>query len=195
MIGANGTVGNKVYAALSKKHEVITAGRNSGSLEVDIAEPDSVEAMYKTAGSFDAVVVAAGSAKMVPLQEMTGNDLLSGIHSKLMGQINVVLAGQHMINAGGSFTLISGILAEDPIQNGIGLSVVNGALNSFVIAAANELKNDVRINVVSPGLVEDSYEALGKYFPGHNPASMKRVVNAFVKSVEGVRTGEIIKVY
>jgi len=188
LIGANGTVGSKVFAELSKKHEVITAGRNSGSLKVDIADPDSIEAMYKTAGRFDAVVVAAGSAKMAPLQEMTGNDFLSGIHSKLMGQINVVLSGQHQINAGGSFTLISGILAEDPIQNGTSLSVVNGAINSFVIAAANELKNDVRINVVSPGLVEDSYEALGEYFPGHNPAPMDRVVKAFVKSVEGVRT-------
>jgi NAD(P)-dependent dehydrogenase (short-subunit alcohol dehydrogenase family) len=132
---------------------------------------------------------------MAPLQEMKGEDFMSGIYSKLMGQINLVLAGQHTINAGGSFTLISGILAEDPIQNGVSLSVVNGAINSFVIAAANELKNDVRINAVSPGLVEDSYEAMGKYFPGHNPVPMNRVVNAFVKSVEGVRTGEIIKVY
>ncbi|WP_262501766.1 hypothetical protein [Pontibacter korlensis] len=43
--------------------------------------------------------------------------------------------------------------------------------------------------------MEDSMEAIGSYFPGHNPVSMERVVNGYLKSVEGICTGEVIKVY
>ncbi len=35
-----------------------------------------------------------------------------------MGQINLVLIGQHYIRAKGSFTLTSGSLAEDPVVLG-----------------------------------------------------------------------------
>lgn len=114
----------------------------------------------------------------------------------MMGQINLVLYGQHYISHGGSFTLTSGILADDPIRGGAVLSAINGAVNGFVLAASGELVTKaVRINAVSPGMVEDSVEELAPFFPGHTPASMPRVIDAYIKSVEGIRTGEIIKVY
>jgi NAD(P)-dependent dehydrogenase (short-subunit alcohol dehydrogenase family) len=104
------------------------------------------------------------------------------------------LIGQHYINPKGSFTLTTGILAEDPVYKGSNLSMVNGGINSFVIAAAIELENNVRINVVSPGVVEDSTH-LFSFFPGHIPVQMDNVVAAYVKSVEGFITGKIIRVF
>ena len=38
----------------------------------------------------------------------------------------------------------------------------------------------------------EKYEA---YFPGHNAIPMKKVVNGYVKCVEGKGTGEIIRMY
>jgi hypothetical protein len=73
--------------------------------------------------------------------------------------------------------------------------MVNGAIHSFVKAACLELKNGIRINVVSSGLVEDAVEKYEAYFPGHNPIPMKKVINGYVKSVEGKATGEIIRMY
>ena len=58
-----------------------------------------------------------------------------------------------------------------------------------------ELKNEIRINVVSSGLVEDSIEKYEDYFPGHNPIPMNKVINGYKKSVEGKGTGEIIRMY
>lgn len=49
--------------------------------------------------------------------------------------------------------------------------------------------------MVSSGLVEDAVDHYEEYFPGHNPIPMKKVVNGFVKSVEGAGTGEIIRMY
>lgn len=45
------------------------------------------------------------------------------------------------------------------------------------------------------GLVEDAIEKYETYFPGHNPIPMKKVINGYVKSVEGKGTGEIIRMY
>ncbi|HBR57634.1 MAG TPA: hypothetical protein DEA22_09215 [Blastocatellia bacterium] len=73
--------------------------------------------------------------------------------------------------------------------------MVNGGLNSFVAAAAEELPRGIRINVVCPTIVEDSAQAYGRIFAGFDPVPMKRVVNGYVKSVEGGATGRIIRVY
>ena len=125
---------------------------------------------------------------------MKDADFRKGIDSKLMGQVNLVLIGQQYINPKGSFTLTSGILSSDPIRNGANLSAINGAINSFTIAAAIELENNVRINTISPGVVEDSPQ-LFPSFPGHIPVAMDRVVAAYIKSVEGAITGQIIEVF
>ncbi|GAA4333843.1 short chain dehydrogenase [Mucilaginibacter gynuensis] len=194
IVGAIGTIGKKVTEALQGDHEIITAGSKSGDLQVDITSPESIEAFYKQTGNFDALVSTTGSGHFGPLKSTTPADFKKGIDSKLLGQINLVLIGQHYINPKGSFTLTSGILSEDPVVNGVNLSTLNGGLNSFVIGAAIELENDVRINAVSPGVVEDS-PGYFPYFPGHIPVTMDKVVVAYIRSVLGAGTGQVIKVY
>jgi len=125
---------------------------------------------------------------------MTDADFRKGIDSKLLGQINLVLIGQHHINPKGSFTLTSGILSEDPVVMGAALSAVNGAIDSFVRAAAIELADGVRINAVSPGVVEDS-PGFFPFFPGHIPVKMQHVAQAYLKSVSGAHTGQVFKVF
>ena len=147
----------------------------------------------KQAGSFDALICTAGDAWFGPLKTMTDQDFRKGIDSKLMGQVNLVLIGQHHIKPKGSFTLISGVLTHDPVVSGANPSAVNGAIEAFVRAAAIELDHGVRINAVSPTVVEESPEYF-PYFPGHLPVSMKQVVNGFHKSVLGAGTGQVIKV-
>jgi len=194
IIGASGTIGKKVTEVLQGRHEIITAGSKSGAFQLDITSPESIEAFYKQVGSFDALISTTGSGHFGPLASTTPADFKKGIESKLLGQVNLVLIGQHHINPKGSFTLTSGILSEDPVVNGVNLGAINGGLNSFVIGAAIELQNGVRINVVSPGVVEDS-PGYFEYFPGHEPVSMDKVANAYVKSVLGAITGQVIKVF
>ena len=195
IIGGNGTIGKKVSHHFSKKHEVIIGGRNSGEVTVDIAESKSIEAMFESIGTLDAVVCIAGEAKWAPFDSMVEEDFYFGLKSKLMGQVNLVRIGQKYLNAGGSFTLTTGILADHPVMLTTSPAMVNGAIHSFVKAAALELENGIRINVVSSGLVEDAIDKYEAYFPGHNPIPMKKVINGYVKSVEGKGTGEIIRMY
>ena len=195
IIGGVGTIGRHVSARFSKDHQVIIAGRNSGEIAVDIADPASIEAMYKSVGPVDAVVCIAGEAKWDTFENLSEADFDIGLRSKLMGQVNLVRLGVGFVRPGGSFTLSTGILADHPVPMTTSAALVNGGIHSFVRAAALELQNGVRINVVSSGLVEDAAEKYEAYFPGHNPIPMWKVVNGYLRSVLGAGTGEIIRMY
>ena len=195
IIGGEGTIGKKVSNHFSKKHEVLIAGRNSGDIVVDIVNSQSIQAMFESIGNVDAVVCIAGDAKWAAFDSMIEEDFYIGLKSKLMGQVNLVRIGQKYLNAGGSFTLSTGILADHPVELTSSPAMVNGGIHSFVKAVSLELQNGIRINVVSSGLVEDAVDKYEAYFPGHNPIPMKKVINGYVKSVEGKGTGEIIRMY
>lgn len=195
IIGGNGTIGKKVSAHFSKKHEVIIAGKTSGEVNLDMGDSQSIQAMFEKVGKVDAVICAAGEAKWAEFTSLTEDDFYIGIKSKLMGQVNLVRIGLNYINPGGSFTLSSGILADHPVHMTTSAAMVGGGINSFVKAAALEMTDNVRINVVSSGLVEDAVDIYEAYFPGHNPIPMKKVVNCFIKSVEGRGNGEVIRMY
>lgn len=195
IIGGKGTIGKKVSDHFSKKHEIIIGGRKSGDVIVDITDSSSVEAMFESIGNIDAVVCIAGEAKWAAFDSMTEEDFYVGLKSKLMGQVNLVRMGQNYINPGGSITLSTGILADHPVVLTTSAAMVNGGIHSFVKAVCLELKNGIRINVVSSGLVEDAIDKYEAYFPGHNPIPMKKVINGYVKSVEGKGSGEIIRMY
>ncbi len=195
IIGGKGTIGKKVSSHFSKDHAVLIGGRNSGDVQVDIADSESIKAMFESNANIDAVVCIAGEAKWAAFDTMTEEDFYIGLRSKLMGQVNLVRIGQDYLNAGGSFTLTTGILADDPVMLTSSPAMVNGGIHSFVKAAAMEMKNGHRINVVSSGLVEDALDKYEAYFPGHNPIPMHKVVNGYVKSVQGKGNGEIIRIY
>jgi NAD(P)-dependent dehydrogenase (short-subunit alcohol dehydrogenase family) len=190
IVGASGTIGKAVAAELSQRHEIIAAGRSSGDVRVNIADVESIRAMFEQVGSVGAVACAAGNVHFGPLEAMTTQQFDLGLRDKLMGQINLVLVGREFVEPGGSFTLISGVLTHDPVRYGASASTVNGGIESFVRAAAIELPQH-RINAVSPTVLEESLDAYGPYFRGFEAVSAKRVALAFSKSIEGLQTGRI----
>ena len=156
VIGAEGDIGRAACAALSAGHEIIKVGRSSGDIHADIADRASIEEMYRATGKVDAVVSAAGTVHFGPLSDFTEEQFMLGLTNKVMGQVNLVLAGLNHVKDGGSFTLTSGVLDRDPIRMGTGAATANGALGGFVLGAAIEMPRGLRINVVSPGLLEVS---------------------------------------
>ncbi|NER12128.1 short chain dehydrogenase [Leptobacterium flavescens] len=194
IIGGKGTIGKKVAARLAEKHEVILAGRKEADIQVDITDSNSITKMYEAVSGIDAVVCIAGEAKWDYFDKLTEEDFYIGIKSKLMGQVNLVRIGQHYINPNGSFTLTTGILADDPVVMTTSAALVNGGIHSFVKATALELQNGVRINAVSSGLVEDAVDKYQDYFPGHNAVPMHKVINGYIKSIEGKINGEVVRI-
>ncbi len=194
IIGARGSVGRTVIETLEDRHDLIRAGVTSGDVQVDLENIESVHAMYKQVGNIDAVVVAIGHGHFGPVGEMTGELWMKGILHKALPQINTVLVGLPWINDRGSFTLTSGVLNRDPIAGCASVASANGAIDGFVLGAAGDMPRGVRINSVSPGLLENSVDRYSGKFPGHEPVSSRRVGLAFEKSIEGVLTGQIIRV-
>ena len=194
IIGGNGTIGKKVTERLSNKHEVIVAGRSSGDLTVDFSDAHSIKNMFESVGMLDAIVAIAGDAKWDKFNNLSEDDFYIGIKSKLMGQVNVVRIGKDYLNENGSITLSTGILADDPVDMTTSAAMVNGGIHSFVRAVALELENGIRINAVSSDLVEDAFEKYKDYFPGNTPVPMHKIVDGYVKSIEGRITGRILRI-
>lgn len=194
IVGASGTMGQHLTNTLKKDHEVVTAATKGCDIQVDITSTDSIENMFKQVGAFDALISTAGPTFVGPWKKLTDKEFRKGVEGKMMGQINLVLIGQHYINPKGSFTLISGALTHDPQLNFANASAANGAIEGFVKAAAIELSNGVRINAVSPTVIEASPQYF-PYFPGDIPVTMQQLEYGFRKAVFGANTGQIIKPY
>jgi NAD(P)-dependent dehydrogenase (short-subunit alcohol dehydrogenase family) len=195
IVGGTGTIGSAVAKELSERHEVIKIGRQQGDIQVDVTDQESIITMYKRIASFDAMVATIGKIKFAPLTELKADDYAIGIQHKLMSQINLVLQGLNYINDGGSFTLTSGILSDDPIRCGSSASMVNGGIDAFVKAAAIEMPRGIRINSISPTVLTESWDKFGNYFHGFESTSSQRVAKAYSKSIEGAQTGQVYKVW
>jgi len=195
IVGANGILGKAVAAELGAQHEIVGASRSHGEVRVDLRDTASVETMFRDVGPVDAVISAAGKVPFAPLGELTEAQYLEGLQDKLLGQIRLVRGGTPHVRDGGSFTLITGILTEQPILSGAVASTVNGAVEAFVRAAAIELPRGIRINVVSPNVLTEAMDAYAPYFRGFEPVSAARAAMAFSRSVEGRQTGQVYKVW
>ncbi|MGE8283068.1 MAG: short chain dehydrogenase [Stenotrophomonas lactitubi] len=196
LVGASGTLGQAVARHLGQQHEILAAGRRSGSLRVDLTDDTSVRELFAQTGPVDAVISTTGKLHFGPLQQMTPEQFNVGLQDKLLGQVRLALAAQHHLNAGGSITLTSGIVSAQPIRDGANATAVNHALEGFVRAAALELlPRGLRINVVSPNVLVESMEAYGPYFPGFEAVTAQRAALAFQRAVEGIQSGETITVW
>src|SRR5215471_7453956 len=71
VVGATGTIGSAVVAALARRYEVIAASLSRASLHVDLADRASIASLLKSAGQVDAIVSAAGVARFAPLSQLS----------------------------------------------------------------------------------------------------------------------------
>jgi NADP-dependent 3-hydroxy acid dehydrogenase YdfG len=195
LIGASGTLGKKVDFVLSETaHQVVRIGRKGGDVLANLSDPKGLAATYEKLKPFDAVAIAAGDVAFGPLAELTREQWQFSFNSKLLGQISAVQQALPYINDGGSFTLIGGLFSEEPIPMGSAASTVNRALEGFVVAAAIELPRGLRINLVSPTLLEESMPQFGGFAPGVIPVPASTAAQAYKRSILGAHTGQIYKV-
>ena len=190
LIGASGTIGSAVANELEQRHDVLRIGRTRGDYQVDISSSASIRSLFEQTGRFDALVCAAGNVTFAALEDMTEEHFALGLNDKLMGQVNLLLIGREFINDGGSSTFTTGITSHDPIRTGSSASLVNGAIDAFVKAAAIELPRGLRVNSVSPNVLVEAMPAYAPYFRGFKPVPAADVALAYAKSVEGLQTGQ-----
>ncbi|MFO8099372.1 MAG: short chain dehydrogenase [Salinibacter sp.] len=190
VVGGTGTIGQAVVDALEERHRVIAAGHTRGDVQVDLADPSSIERLYEAVEPIDAVVSCAGEAAFGALGALDDDDFDKSLSNKLMGQVNLVRRGLDAVRDDGSFTLTSGVLSQEPMEGSAAISLVNAGLEGFVRAAALELPRGLRVNVVSPPWVSETLEAMGEDPSMGRPAA--EVATAYVKSVEEEQNGWIL---
>lgn len=191
VVGATGTIGKAVVAGLSARHEVIQASHHRSAERVDMSDVASIRALFDRVGKVDAIISTAGNAKFAPFASLSDADFQFSLDNKLMGQVNLARLGIESLNAGGSITLTSGILAQQPMPGSGAISLVNAGLEGFTRAAALEAPRGIRVNCVSPPWVSETLTSMGMNPSGGLPSAT--VAQSYVESVEGSAKGRIFE--
>ncbi|WIX88858.1 short chain dehydrogenase [Amycolatopsis sp. DG1A-15b] len=186
LLGATGLVGRAVAAALEPRHEVVPVSRTS-PVGADLADPASLDTVFDTGA--DAVVCCAANVPLRPLAELTDAQVLDDLRAKLLGQVALARRAARRLPAGGSITLTGGTFTEPIPGSGLG-ALVNAGLEGFVRSAAAELPRGPRINVVSPGWISETLEAMGEDGSGGTPVAV--VAEAYRALVEGDANGRTV---
>lgn len=195
LVGANGNIGKFISEELSHDTEVISVGHQQGDFQVDLADPVTIKALFKKTGPIDAVICAASRGVVFkPISEMTIEDYEASTKQKLFGQITLALEAMKHLKDKGSVTLTSGCMNVDFVKDGSAAAMINNAIEGFVKAAALDAERGIRLNIVSPDLLEVSAEAYKDYFPGFNTVPGDKVAKAYRKSVYGMQTGQVYRV-
>jgi len=192
VIGASGTIGQAVSELLEQHNKVIRVGNRQGDHTVDLSSKTSIETLFESIGSCDAVVCAAGHSRFAKLTEASDDDFLSSIMNKLMGQVNLTRVALHYLTSNGSITITTGLLAREPWPGTVPTALVNAALEGFVGAAALDVSNSIRINAVSPILVSETAVKMGIDKSG--TMSVTEIAKAYQAAVEGDMTGQVLDV-
>ena len=192
VVGATGTIGSAVAAALATDgNEVITAARSGADHHLDISDADGMRSLFARLGPLAGIVSCAGSARFVPLLESSDEDWAFSLANKLMGQVNLVRFGAAQVAEGGAITLSTGVLANAPMPGSSILSTVNAGLQGFVRSCALDVPQ-LRVNAVSPGWVAETLAGMGEDPAGGTPAA--EVAQVYLRAVKTAPAGEVLGV-
>ena len=145
-----------VIASRSEEKLRKAAGEIQGKVEpipVNTLEEASLKALFDRVGEFDHLATPGSEAARGPFLELDLRAAKAGFDSKFWGQYLAAKHGAPKIRAGGSITLVSGAYSQRPGKGASLLTAINSAVEGLGRALAVEL-SPIRVNVVSPGLVD-----------------------------------------
>ena len=192
VVGATGRLGREVVSGLTD-YEVIRAGRSGPDLIIDALDFESVSDVFASVGTFDGLISCIGGTPFKTFEELTMEDFALGLSKKCFSQLNLAKAAIPYLTENGSITLTSGIIGDEPILAGSCAAAANGALNTCVSTLAAEYAGKVRINIVSPSIIENSVEDYGMLFDGFEPTSKKRIVEAYRRTISAPISGRVLR--
>ena len=191
VVGSTGRLGRVVVSGL-EDYEVIRAGRSGPDLKIDALDFESVSNVFASVGSFDGLVSCIGGTPFKTFEELTMEDFATGLSKKCFSQLNLAKAAIPFLTENGSITLTSGIIGDEPILSGSCAAAANGALNMCVSTLAAEYAGRLRINIVSPSIIENSVEDYGMVFDGFEPTSEKRIIEAYRRTISAPISGRVL---
>jgi NAD(P)-dependent dehydrogenase (short-subunit alcohol dehydrogenase family) len=192
VVGSTGRLGRVVVSGL-EDYEVIRAGRSGPDLKIDALDFESVSDVFASVGSFDGLVSCIGGTPFKTFEKLTMEDFATGLSKKCFSQLNLAKAAIPFLTENGSITLTSGIIGDEPILAGSCAAAANGALNMCVSTLAAEYAGKLRINIVSPSIIENSVEDYGMLFDGFEPTSEKRIIEVYRRTISAPISGRVLR--
>ncbi len=187
VVGSSGIVGGAVARLLaSRDYEVLGLSRHS-TPALDLARPGTITGALDQV-EFDALVCTAANTPMQPVADLDSDVLQTAVVGKLFGQLALLIAALRRDPPPVSVTLTSGEYGTTTPQMAAG-ALVNAGLEQFVRHAATEIGPETRLNVVRPGWVQETLDALGLDRSG-TPASV--IAQTYLAAIEGTAHGEIL---
>lgn len=172
IIAASSGIGAAVVEQLTEQgHQIYATSRESGfDAQLDATDFDAVEQVFKEAGEVDGVVCCAGSLLLKGAAHTSFDEYMATIHASLTTSFATVRAAAKHMKNGGSVVLISSAAAMEGLANHEAIAAAKGGIISLArSAAATYANNNLRFNVIAPGLTKTKLtEQLTS-----NPASIK----------------------
>jgi NAD(P)-dependent dehydrogenase (short-subunit alcohol dehydrogenase family) len=137
--------------------EIAPGGAVSGAAMFDVRDADAVQegiALLAESGPFDAVVNAAGLARVAALDEITPRGWNLLIDVNLTGAFHVIRAVSPHLSSGASIVMISSVDSELPVSGLAHYCASKAGVDALMRSVALELgPRGIRCNVVAPGVV------------------------------------------
>lgn len=205
-LGATVTIASRNLEKLAAAASEIGGGVRVSPL--DTTNEQTVEAWAAALGPVDHLVISASSAAHGAFADLPTDDLRSMFEAKFTGPYVTAREVLPYLQAGGSITFFSGVLSRRPAVGATGLAAVNAAVEALSKGLAQELAGRVRVNCISPGMVDTEayasmtsearaamYEQVGASLPvgriGHSAEIAQAVVMAMTN---GYLTGAVLDV-
>jgi len=224
VLGATGRLGGGIARALARRGDrVVLTARDRGKLEalaaevgplpgtaapfvradlVDESAPEAiVQGIRASTGRIDDIVIACGPSPRTPFESLRREDLRHTLAVHAVAPLLLVhaLAGD-LTEARGTVVALTDAGVTRPYTNHVAYLTAKGALQTGLRALAVELAPEVRVNMVSLGIVVDP-DADGDPLQMHRLAtrsplgrfgSVEEVVHVVVSLLDATwATGEI----
>lgn len=168
-----GTSGIGLATALNlfeKGNSVVVTGRDSARIEsvrnkhpgltahaVDASVTKDLTSFFENVGPISDLVLCVSGAKGAGVfRDLCLEDLALGFQEKFFTQVRAAQMALPFLLPQGSITFVTAISARAANPGTAGLAAINGAIEAMIKPLAKELM-PMRVNAVSPGVVETSW--------------------------------------
>jgi NAD(P)-dependent dehydrogenase (short-subunit alcohol dehydrogenase family) len=160
IIAASSSIGQALTSALTAQGDtVFTTARDKSKITPDLildaTDFDAVSDAFRMAGIIDGVVNCSGSLLLKPAHSTTKKQYYEVIDSSLTTAFATVHAAGFSMKQGGSVVLIASAAALVGLANHEAIAAAKaGIIGLAQSAAATYATNNLRFNVIAPGMVE-----------------------------------------